>query len=192
MTRIPTELFDCERVNAYLESYLLGQVPPPERRGMRQHIHRCPVCLQKVLARDPLQVFAPLADQTPRGEVFEGFWPASREGMEKAETRGRSRRFWLRAAAALLVLAGAAAALSLLPKRPAPLPIVATGGEAVAPGAPVEALPPLPQTVEQVRTSGSRDVQVYTMSYTGGPAPAGGGDAPVAELVLIVDKGLDL
>ncbi|HET9480112.1 MAG TPA: zf-HC2 domain-containing protein, partial [Candidatus Polarisedimenticolia bacterium] len=61
--RTPTELFDCDRVSAYLESYLLGQVPPPERRGMRLHIHRCPECFAQVTERDPLQLFAPLADQ---------------------------------------------------------------------------------------------------------------------------------
>lgn len=205
MTRVPTELFDCDRVNSYLDSYLLDQVPPPERRGMRMHIHRCPACFQKVAERDPLQLFAPLADQTPRDEVWEGFWPAIREGIERQETRRQARRVWMRAAAIVVALAGAIAALMLIPRVASTPPMVATGRQKPLADEVVEAggAAPLPQTVERVVGAGSRDVQVYTMSYTRGPEPGAIGSAakggapsipatPIAELVLIVDKGLEL
>ena len=196
--RVPSELFDCERVNAYLDSYLMDQVPPPERRGMRLHIHGCPACFEKVMARDPLQLFAPLAEQTPSETTWDGFWPAIQAGIQ---TRRSSRRVWMRAAAVIAVTAAAAAALILAPRfasRPlgpagpgGPAPAGVTGAPYSADAGPA-AGSPMPQTVEQVRSAGSGEVQVYTMTWS---REAGAGTAaapPTAELVLIVDKGLEL
>ena len=202
MSRKPVDLFDCERVGSYIDSYLLGQVPPPERRGMRQHIHGCEACFAKVAARDPLQLFAPLADQTQPDEFWEGFWPAISEGIVRHEAGRQSRHFWnarrvwMRAAVVALAVAGVAAALILAPRimtKPAavvsslPVPSAPISEASVNP-----APPPMPETVEQVRTEGQRDVQVYTMSYTKDSLQSSRGAAPVAELVLIVDKGLKL
>ena len=193
MTRKPTELFDCDRVSSYLESYLLGQVPPPERRGMRLHIHGCPACFEKVMARDPLQIFAPLADEAPSDQFWEGFWPGVEEGIRGAQEARRPRRPWLRAAAILVTLSAAAAALILGPGRrqsarvdttPQPPALSATATPSVT----------MPQTVEKVRAQGPDDVQIYTMTWNGANG-AGTGvppGTPVAELVLIVDKGLEL
>jgi len=198
--RVPSELFDCERVNAYLDSYLMDQVPPPERRGMRLHIHGCPACFEKVMARDPLQLFAPLAEQTPSETTWDGFWPAIQAGIQ---TRRSSRRVWMRAAAVIAVTAAAAAALILAPRfasrplgpvgpaGPGPAPAGVTGAPHSADAGP-GAGSPMPQTVEQVRSAGSGEVQVYTMTWS---REAGAGTAaapPTAELVLIVDKGLEL
>jgi len=45
---------------------------------------------------------------------------------------------------------------------------------------------PLPQTVEQVRATGTGDVQVFSMTYLRDETE------PVGELILIVDEGLEL
>jgi len=206
MDRTPTELFDCDRVGAYLESYLLDQVPPPERRGMRLHIHRCPDCFQKVISRDPLQLFAPLADQEPPAPTWDGFWPAIEAEIARRPAQDRVPGFvrWLapsawtplRAAAvvtaAALLFAVPLVMRALLTGRPdavQPPVVAAQPPVAGAPGA----TEPMPQTVEQVRTPDSRTVQVFSMSYGQGASTAGaGGEPPVTELVLIVDAGIDL
>jgi hypothetical protein len=167
---------------------------------MRQHIHGCEACFQKVVARDPLQLFAPLADQTQPDEFWEGFWPAIHEGIVRQEAGRRPRpardawRLWTRVAAVVLVAACVTAALILVPRlvtRPvAGVPIA--GVPRPAPIAEAPAASPMPQTVERVLTDGRRDVQVYTMSYTQDSLQSTRGAAPVAELVLIVDKGLEL
>lgn len=208
MAGVPTDLFDCARVSSYLEAYLLDRVPPPERRGMRLHIHRCPACFAKVTARDPLQLFAPLADQQRGGqgageEAWGGFWDGIAEGIRKDESLDAPARLarWIQTRPGLLTAAAAAliAALGLVlllqpatPPQPEPgsLPIVATGA------APAEE--PLPPVVEAVRTPDARPVTVYTMSYeVPGDLRARAGGAPeegagVAQLVLIVDGGLEL
>ncbi|HEY3175306.1 MAG TPA: zf-HC2 domain-containing protein [Candidatus Polarisedimenticolia bacterium] len=199
MSRGSTEIFDCDRVNAYLDSYLLGQVPPPERRGMRLHIHRCPACFQKASERDPLQLFAPLADQERPEATWEGFWPAIREGIEREETRRLARRKWLSAAAlAIVVTSVGLIATRYLVRRAEPVPVAMAGRTTVTPPPPERhsAAAPLPQTVERVRTEGSREVQIYTMNYYDQPAAAtlegAAGPGRLTELVLIVDAGIEL
>lgn len=197
MSRGSTEIFDCDRVNSYLESYLLDQVPPPERRGMRLHIHRCPDCYRKVTERDPLQLFAPLADEERGEAAWEGFWPAIQEGIARERTGGSARRAWLRVAAlvAAVALLGVLGGLYLIP-RESNVPHASRTEPAPAPSALAAAAQPLPQTVERVRTAGSREVQVYSMNVYDRPAadPNGGGATPgqLTELVLIVDPGIDL
>ncbi len=206
MSRVPTDLFDCDRVGAYLESYLLDQVPPPERRGMRLHIHQCPACFEKVTSRDPLQLFAPLADECVPPATWEGFWPAIADEIARRPAGARVPGFlrWLAPSAwtplRAAAVVGAAALLfavplvmrALLVDRPAAVepPVVA----ALVPQSEGAAAEPLPQTVEQVRTPDSRTVQVFSMKYEQGASPAtgSGGQAPVTELVLIVDSGIDL
>ena len=200
MTRGSTEIFDCERVNSYLESYLLDRVPPPERRGMRLHIHRCPDCFRKVAERDPLQLFAPLADEERGEQGGEGFWPAIREGIAREESRRSARRIRMRVAAILAAVAalGVLGAIYLIPRQ-TQAPIVAEKDTpaATAPAPPTvaaRAAEPFPQTVERVRTAGGREVQVYSMNVYDQPSAIGGPSArgQLTELVLIVDAGIDL
>ncbi len=202
MGGVPTDLFDCARVNSYLEAYLLDRVPPPERRGMRLHIHRCPACFAKVTARDPLQLFAPLADQK-RGEpgsgpqVWESFWDDIAEGVRKEESLGAMPRLvrWVSARPALLAAAAAAVivAVGVVWLRPAgelrgpeppAIPVMAGAG---VPPAPESGGMPLPPVVEAVRTPDARPVTVYSMAYE---VPGAG--STQAQLVLIVDGGLEL
>lgn len=197
MSRVPTELFDCDRVNGYLESYLMGQVPPPERRGMRLHIHGCPSCFEKVMARDPILLLAPLADEERPEEFWDGFWPAIRAGIEQSgvdDRRRRGRVVFLRVAAAI-VLFVAAAGIFVGTRWGTPGRSPAVIGPAVeriaAPAVIPEGAEPLPQTVELVRSGAPGQVQVYSMEYV-----QDAGDAEVAgrltELVLIVDAGIEL
>ena len=201
MTRGSTELFDCARVSDYLESYLSGQVPPPERRGMRLHIHGCSACHRMVTERDPLQFFAPLADQE-RAQTdpaaWDGFYDAIRDGiaLDTGRRQATRRRAWLSAAAAaVILLIGAGLAASyLLVNRDKPA-IVQT--EPSAPSAMQASLipGPMPQTVERVTGTGVGEVQIYTMNYYQDDAAAGSvaqGTGQTAELVLIVDAGIEL
>ena len=205
MTRGSTELFDCSRVSDYLESYLSGQVPPPERRGMRLHIHGCAACLRVVMERDPLQFFAPLADQERAGQVdqggnaWDGFYDAIRVGIAAAETERRRRarqRVWLSAAAAavLAVVTVGLVASYLVVNRARP--VIVASDTPPPPATRVWFAPgPLPQTVERVRGTGGGEVQIYTMNYyqddASGPSQGRAG-GQTAELVLIVDAGLEL
>lgn len=192
--RGPREIFDCARVAEYLESYLQGQVPPPERRGMRLHIHGCPGCLDKVLARDPLQLFAPLSDEEKGEEFWTGFWPAVRADIHASGEESPSFLGWLMrpvvawsAAAAMLLLA---AATVMRGRQPAitGAPEARTVERAPAdlwrefPPAFAGAAERLPAIVEDVK---SPTAKVLSMKVYGG-------DQAVTEVVLIVDEALDL
>ena len=211
MTRGSTELFDCSRVSDYLESYLSGQVPPPERRGMRLHIHGCAACLRVVMERDPLQFFAPLADQERTGQVdqggnaWDGFYDAIRVGIADAETKRRRRarqRVWLSAAAAVLAVVTVGLVASYLAVNRAPQLIVASDTKPLPVARATFTPGPLPQTVERVRGIGSGEVQVYTMNYyqddpadpseDRGDPDMNGMHGQAAELILIVDARLEL
>lgn len=190
----PREIFDCERVNAYLDSYLEGQVPPPEARAMRLHIHACAGCRPKVLARDPLQLFAPLSDQE-QGEAFwAGFWPAIRADIhaEKARKEGLRSVFarpavaWA-TAAALFIVAGLALARtwmldpSDLGKGPRAEISASDPWQQVLPDTGPIGDPAL-ASVEEVR---SPSAQILSMKVFGE-------DEAVTEVVLIVDSAIDL
>ena len=213
MTRGSTELFDCARVNDYLESYLSGQVPPPERRGMRLHIHGCAACHLKVLERDPLQFFAPLADQQRErrdgrsGDPWEGFADGIRAGISAAmerSHRSRLRAGILAAAAMLALVAVGLAAFVFVSNRPRPVLVESKAPEPPLAQASLSYGPspqpgPFPQTVERVRGTGGGQVQVYTMNYYLDEPAAGsqvsdgaGKHGQTAELVLIVDARLEL
>ncbi|HXI02982.1 MAG TPA: zf-HC2 domain-containing protein, partial [Candidatus Saccharimonadales bacterium] len=114
MTGGPREIFDCERVRAYLDSFLEGQVPPPEARAIRLHFLRCEACYGRIVGREPLQLFAPLAlDEDSHDEAFwNDLWPAVRAGIRETQPRRHGIMAFLRgptlawsAAAALLVVA---------------------------------------------------------------------------------------
>ena len=190
----PREIFDCGRIKAYLDSYLEGQVPPPEARAMRLHIHACASCRPMVLARDPLQILAPLADQEQGEEFWAGFWPAIRADIhaEKARREGlrsilaRPAVAWAAAAALLLV-----ASLALV--RTWRLDPADLGRPAVA-ASPVQdewqhVLPdsghigePVLASVEEVKSPSARIVSMKIF----------GEDEAVTEVVLIVDEAIDL
>lgn len=194
MSRGPREIFDCDRVRAYLDSYIEGQVPPPEARAIALHFQRCGECYRRVVDRDPLKIFAPLSEEDRGEEFWAGFWPALRAEIRKPAPRpgplGRllphPAAAW--AAAAALILLAALAFVG--PWRPPgggdssgrvslrPIP-----GEAGAefPAAPGGALPALP-TVEEVRSPTAR---VLTMQLIGE-------DQSVTEVVLIVDEAIEL
>jgi len=192
MSNTPRDIFDCERVRAFLDSYLQGQVPPPERRAMRLHIHACADCHSRVLHADPLQLFAPLADEERDDAFWAGFWPAIRADIHAAAAPSdswwsglRGARLAWGAAAALLIVAALALARPWraveAPVHPGPvasaspewhdvLPSIGTVGE------------PLPPTLEAVRSPSAKvlSMKVY------------GQDSAVTEVVLIVDEGIKL
>jgi len=195
MTTAPREIFDCDRVRAFLDSYLQGQVPPPERRAMRLHIHACSGCHERVLERDPLQVFASLADEDRDDAFWAGFWPAVRADIHAAQSDARSWRTrllrpafaWSAAAAFLLV---AALAVARTWRDPDPRPALPAGvGRAASLREWHTILPsagtvgePAPPTLEDVRSPSAKvlSVKVY------------GADQAVTEMVLIVDEGIKL
>jgi len=194
MSGPPREIFDCERVRAYLDSYLEGQIPPPEARAMRLHIHACAACRPRVLERDPLQLLAPLADQERGEEFWAGFWPAVRAGIhaERARPSGLRARFarpalaWA-AAAALILLAGLALLRSLRPASEQPGGVMVADSAAREPWQ--EVLPdsgpigePVLPTVEEVR---SPSAQLLSMKVFGE-------DEAFTEVVLIVDEAIEL
>lgn len=180
-----------------------------ERRALRYHLQGCDACRSEAWEREPLMVFAPLADHGMDPGVsgahgiddarWDGFWEgilteitaeprSEHEARDEGSRTARSRRFhrgWMAAAAALMaVLAGAT--------------LMAPGPEAPSAGRPVASHDadtgesvPMPQTVEQVRTTDAREVQIYSMTYYQGAEPGETG-RPATELVLIVDAGLDL
>ncbi len=192
----------CSWIRSHLEEYLEDRVSAADRREARRHMEGCRDCFELVLTREPLELFAPLANEQVRYESRDDFWPAIREAINAAPA-GASRRAWWpvagtlrRAAAVVLAVAalGAAAGLGLLAPRQTPqAPETIAEAPPVAPEAAGEARP-LPPTVEQVRTPGSREVQVYSMQYHQEQEPGAPVDAAarVTELVLIVDAGLDL
>lgn len=163
---------------------------------MRLHIHACADCHARVLARDPLQLFAPLADEERDDAFWAGFWPAVRADLHAAESESRSWRArllrpafaWAASAALLLV-----AAFALLRTwHAAPAPLAPEGSAPIARSAPEgwhKVLPsagkvgePAPQTLEEVRSPSAKvlSMKVY------------GADQAVTEVVLIVDEGIKL
>lgn len=178
---------DCAGVMASIEDYLEDRLAPADKAAVRAHVHSCPACFERVVDRDPIQLFAPLAGDSPgadRPGFWDGFWPGIRDSIDGAAAR---RRTWLRAAAAILAVAGAAAILALLPG----LMDRGKGDAPVEPPEVVAAAEPLPPTVERVVSPDSGDVQIYSMTYYQDPETSGA--APEAtELILIVDAGLDL
>lgn len=180
----PRMTIDCARVTASIEDYLEDRLAPGDRAAIRRHVASCPSCFERVVTRDPIQLFAPLADESP-GEGRPGFWIGFWPGISEAIDRDASRRgTWLRAAAVVLAVAGTIAILTLLPgppeRRQADAPVVTPGVVAEA--------EPLPPTIERVVSPDSGDVQIYSMTYY--EDPAAGDEA--TELILIVDAGLDL
>jgi len=195
VTGTPREIYDCERVRAYLDSYLQGQVPPPEARAMRLHIHACPDCHARVVARDPVQIFAPLADEERGEEFWIGFWPAVRADIRALETESRAWRVRLLrpvlaagAAAAILLVAALAVLRPWRESSPAPagpgaqaVQVVAEGWQEVLPDSQQEVGITVPAVME-VRSPSAKvlSMKVY------------GGDRGVSELVLIVDEEIQL
>jgi len=195
MTNAPREIFDCGRVRAFLDSYLQGQVPPPERRAMRLHIHACADCHARVVARDPLQLFAPLADEEREEAFWAGFWPAVRADIHAVEAessswRGRFLRPSLAWSAAALLLVAALAlartwrAAAVLPEAAGGAPIVRTvpeGWHRVLPSR-GSLGDPAPPALEDVRSPSAKvlSMKVY------------GQDQAVTEVVLIVDEEIRL
>ncbi|MFQ5701571.1 MAG: zf-HC2 domain-containing protein [Acidobacteriota bacterium] len=196
MTRDDGDRAVCGRTDAEIEAYLDDRMPPARRRRIRRHLDGCRACFERVILREPAHLFALLADQQPRADRWEGFWPALQERLVRAPQRPVTAGFlgrWLSGGRARWVLAGAATAAVLLfalvwlgpaaSRRPAErLP------SSVA-QAPLAASRPMPETVERVRTADAGQVQVYSMTYytqDSGAHP----EIPPAKLVLIVDAGL--
>jgi len=190
----PREIFECERVRAYLDSYLEGQVPPPEARAIQLHFQRCSECHRRVMEREPLKIFAPLSEEARDDEFWAGFWPAVRAEIRKPlpapslldRLLPKPALAWA-AAAALLLLSGLALMRpwELAMKEPtgglvAVDPFLHGGAGDQATLAPAAA-PALP-AVEEVR---SPTAHVLTMKVIGE-------DRAVTEVVLIVDEAIEL
>jgi len=188
----PREIFDCGRVRTYLESYLQGQVPPPERRAMRMHMHGCAGCRALVLSREPLDLFGPLADEERPDEFWAGFWPAIRADIHAAEVERSGWRAWIArpafawgAAAAVLLVAS----IALLRPAATTPPNERFSAVLEAPGGWREVLPasgvddgPVPPTLEDVL---SPTAEILSMKVYGT-------DRAVTEVVLIVDSEIHL
>lgn len=160
---------------------------------MRLHIHACPDCLARVIERDALQIFAPLAEEDQGQEFWAGFWPAVRADIHAAEAERGSWRSWLArpavawgTAAALLIVAAVA---SLRPWQHGPSEGPAVPVAQVSPGGWHEVLPssgavgePSVPTLEEVRSPSAEvlSVKVY------------GADQAETEVVLIVDEEIHL
>jgi hypothetical protein len=156
---------------------------------MRLHIHACADCHARVLARDPLQLFAPLSDEERGEEFWAGFWPAVRADIHALEARRRSWRDRVfRPAVAWAAAAGAVAvaALVVVARLGGGGPEPAGGGEGWPEALPVRpavvAASPAVPSVEDVRSPTAKvlSVKVY-----------GEGEA-VTEVVLIVDERIEL
>lgn len=199
----------CDRVRDLLADYLEDRLQAAERGAVRLHLAACRACRREAAARDPLQILAPLSvDELPE-RYREGFWAEIQAKLPERPGHAigvASRRAqWTRQPARTALLMGAAAAAllaallvpRLFDRRAAEPPAtIAQAGAGIPFGQmAMEASRRAPQTVEQVRTPGARQVQVYSMKYylasasSGGPARP---SPPVTELVLIVDEGLDL
>jgi hypothetical protein len=186
----------CDQCAGLLEDYIAGDLDRARHASVRSHLDGCASCREALVEADPLQMFAALGSERRQAGQWDGFWDGVREeiGAPRRPARGtRPRRVaaWWAAAAAVVVMAGGYFIAPRLPSRP---PTVQTPIAAVP--ADITLSPagtPRPQTVEQVRTSDARPVQVFSMAYDpgAGEAPAAG-EAPVTELVLIVDAGLEL
>lgn len=194
----PREIFDCDRVRSYLDSYLEGQVPPPEARAIRLHFQRCQDCWSRVVDRDPLQIFAPLADQEPGESTWDGFWSAVQadireRGVPPARFLSglvRPSYAWT-AAAALVIIAVVALSRPWLPDQaparnagspPAVESRSVQGDRRDFPDLVVRASGPTLPTVQEVRSPTARvlSMKVY------------GGDEGVTEVVVIVDPETEL
>jgi hypothetical protein len=162
---------------------------------MRLHIHACPACHQRVVGADPLQIFAPLADEDRDDAFWAGFWPAVRADIHAAQGDSRSWRTrllrpafaWGAAAAFLLVAALAVARTwrdSAPPRALAPRSAASASLQEwhrVLPSAGTVGEPTLP-TLQEVRSPSAKvlSMKVY------------GADQAVTEMVLIVDEGIRL
>ena len=190
----------CSRFATGLEAYLDDRLAPREREAMRRHIAACAGCRFLAIEREPLQMFTLLAGQEAGPAVAEGFWGGVADGIARtprpapAVRTGPAWRATPAACAASLIIMIAAAILIPIPGARIPTDREPTGRVAVAGrGAASAASRPRPQTVEQVRTPEARDVQVYSMTwFDADGVPRAGAPGEVAELVLIVDAGLEL
>jgi hypothetical protein len=161
---------------------------------MRQHIHACPDCHARVLARDPLQIFAPLADEQRPTESWAGFWEAVRADIHAVEEErpslwtwaARPAFAWSAAAALLLAVLALALPISRPQAPPAAPPAIpaATSAESWHDVLPSDGRigEPGPPTLEEVR---SPSAHVLSMKVYGH-------DQSVTEVVMIVDGGIQL
>jgi hypothetical protein len=105
----------CERFDAQLEELALGHVPEPERTVLLAHSASCRACRARLDATvdlsDTLLLLAPQHEPPPGFEsrVLDR-WGTRHEAGERRSSRLR----WLAAAAALLVLVGAASVAALV------------------------------------------------------------------------------
>ena len=184
----------CASVRERLAAYLDGDLDPAAHGAVREHTAGCQSCREALRQADPLMIFADLSEQSRPAASWDGFWEGIQTALPRApqapaRSAGSQRRVAavLAAAAALLVLASAYILTARLQPGEAPPAVVAMARPAVPAGT------PLPQTVEQVNTPGARPVQVFSMAYDPGASESpAAGEAPVTELVLIVDAGLEL
>ena len=163
---------------------------------MRRHIHSCADCHARVIAREPLQIFALLADEERGEEFWIGFWPAIRSEIRAADAESAAWRRWFRrpafawgaAAAAILLLAALAI---VIPWGGAP-PGEGAGSRSV----PVAADDPwrelLPAAVQQAGTLAPTIEEVRSPTAHVLSLKVYGRDEGVAEVVMIVDEEIQL
>ncbi len=192
----------CARVVWSLDAYLEDRLAPAESAAVRSHLASCDACRARAAEKDPLAHFAVLAEDRPPEGAMEGFLDSVLDGIAREEATVPSPR----RVSAAWPFTPAALAASLLIMIAAADFVLRVPGDAIRVRGPVVAreevtqeVPragatrPTPGTVAEVRTPDAREVQIYTMTWLNGDAAAGDAEeGQVAELVLIVDAGLDL
>src|SRR6266540_787348 len=105
----PARDLDCERCEPLLSSYLLEELPPPEREQVGSHLGECGKCRDGM---DLLKATAEaLAKSPPPGDVPAGVEREPLLRKARSHQRAPTPLWWAAAAAAALVVAGTSIAI---------------------------------------------------------------------------------
>lgn len=135
---------DCRDVRHALGVYVLGAIDPAERATVDSHLSACPECreelaglagLPALLRRIPVGEAQQLADE-PDDELAGREMPSDRvlDSLLARTSRARQARRWrgLAAAAAVVLVAGAAGAATWSALNPAAAPVATAHSESVS------------------------------------------------------------
>jgi hypothetical protein len=124
---------DCEAIRSLVADDLAGVLPPSDSARLEAHLRGCDACAAEVAAaRDTWQRLGVLTGPAPDSGAMRARFQAALEEQVHAtqvSTQAAPRRalpYWLQAAAAVVLVAGGAAAGRLTAPEPAPDPEIAT------------------------------------------------------------------